>query len=80
MLTGGTNISARKRKSRGLQQFNGGEPFADYTSDSVIGELSHVKLQEILIFNFKDLASATNNFHSSNKLGQGGFGPVYKVP
>jgi len=26
-----------------------------------------------------ELASATNNFSDANKLGEGGFGPVYKV-
>ncbi|XP_035545797.1 G-type lectin S-receptor-like serine/threonine-protein kinase At1g11330 isoform X2 [Juglans regia] len=36
------------------------------------------KLQELPIFSLEELASATNNFHQSNKLGQGGFGPVYK--
>jgi hypothetical protein len=41
--------------------------------------MSQVKLQELLIFDFEKLATATNNFHLSNKLGQGGFGPVYKV-
>ncbi|KAK9920897.1 hypothetical protein M0R45_029435 [Rubus argutus] len=30
------------------------------------------------IFSSKDLKSATNGFHSSNKLGEGGFGSVYK--
>ncbi|CAN1189067.1 G-type lectin S-receptor-like serine/threonine-protein kinase CES101 [Linum perenne] len=29
-------------------------------------------------FSFEHIASATSNFHPSNKLGQGGFGPVYK--
>ncbi|XP_058736911.1 G-type lectin S-receptor-like serine/threonine-protein kinase At1g11300 isoform X1 [Vicia villosa] len=47
-------------------------------NDNAMGELSLVKLQELLLFNFGKLATATNNFHSSNKLGQGGFGPVYK--
>ncbi|RHN45867.1 putative protein kinase RLK-Pelle-DLSV family [Medicago truncatula] len=51
---------------------------ATIRSDNAIGELSQVKLQELLLFNFGKLATATNNFHSSNKLGQGGFGPVYK--
>jgi hypothetical protein len=41
--------------------------------------VNQVKLQEMPLFNFQELASATNNFHLSNKLGQGGFGPVYKV-
>ncbi|TQD69518.1 hypothetical protein C1H46_044949 [Malus baccata] len=31
------------------------------------------------IFSCKELKSATNGFHSSNKLGEGGFGSVYKV-
>lgn len=30
-------------------------------------------------FDFQIIAQATGNFSSSNKLGEGGFGPVYKV-
>ncbi|GLT52416.1 hypothetical protein SLA2020_257600 [Shorea laevis] len=33
---------------------------------------------EIPLFNFSSVSAATNNFSSSNKLGEGGFGPVYK--
>ncbi|KAG9452817.1 hypothetical protein H6P81_005721 [Aristolochia fimbriata] len=33
---------------------------------------------ELVIFDFKVLAFATNNFSDENKLGGGGFGPVYK--
>ncbi|XP_017640333.1 G-type lectin S-receptor-like serine/threonine-protein kinase At1g11330 isoform X1 [Gossypium arboreum] len=44
-----------------------------------IGENSiGVKLQQLPIFNFEELATATNNFNHAEKLGQGGFGPVYK--
>ena len=27
----------------------------------------------------EELITATENFHDGNKLGEGGFGPVYKV-
>ncbi|KAL1184322.1 hypothetical protein V6Z11_A01G035900 [Gossypium hirsutum] len=44
-----------------------------------IGESSiGVKLQQLLLFKFEELATTTNNFHPEKKLGQGGFGPVYK--
>ncbi|PPD82703.1 hypothetical protein GOBAR_DD20369 [Gossypium barbadense] len=44
-----------------------------------IGESSiGVKLQQLPLFNFEELATATNNFHPQKKLGQGGFGPVYR--
>ncbi|KAI3959333.1 hypothetical protein MKW98_018923, partial [Papaver atlanticum] len=33
---------------------------------------------ELQIFNFACLANSTNNFCLKNKLGEGGFGPVYK--
>ncbi|PNX55079.1 G-type lectin S-receptor-like serine/threonine-kinase [Trifolium pratense] len=61
----------------GIFHFNKIEKAEEYT-DNVIGELSQAKLQELLLYNFEKLAIATNNFHESNKLGQGGFGPVYK--
>ncbi|KAF6159086.1 hypothetical protein GIB67_032703 [Kingdonia uniflora] len=33
---------------------------------------------ELPVFHFLNIARATNNFSSDNKLGEGGFGPVYK--
>lgn len=30
-------------------------------------------------FTLKQIKVATNNFDSTNKVGEGGFGPVYKV-
>ncbi|KAK7302668.1 hypothetical protein RJT34_13561 [Clitoria ternatea] len=38
-----------------------------------------VKLDDQLpLFTFEELATATNNFHSANVIGKGGFGSVYK--
>lgn len=34
---------------------------------------------DLPLFDFKVIADATNNFSVNNKLGEGGFGPVYKV-
>ena len=34
---------------------------------------------ELPSFSLDTIAIATNNFSSSNKIGEGGFGPVYKV-
>jgi hypothetical protein len=37
------------------------------------------KNSEFSMFDFEQLLAATNNFSEENKLGQGGFGAVYKV-
>ena len=34
---------------------------------------------ELQIFSFESVALATDYFSDANKLGEGGFGPVYKV-
>ncbi|WCJ42957.1 receptor kinase 1 [Euphorbia peplus] len=39
------------------------------------GSRSH---QDLTFFDFSVILAATGNFSSSNKIGQGGFGPVYK--
>lgn len=37
------------------------------------------KTQDFPLIDFYTLQAATNNFSIENKLGEGGFGPVYKV-
>ncbi|WCJ35876.1 G-type lectin S-receptor-like serine/threonine-protein kinase At1g11300 [Euphorbia peplus] len=36
------------------------------------------KNAKLVLFTFKSILAATNNFSEANKLGEGGFGPVYK--
>lgn len=51
----------------------GHNPERDHTNESEKEDL------ELPLFDFDTIAEATDNFSRSNKLGQGGFGPVYKV-
>ncbi|RYR10591.1 hypothetical protein Ahy_B05g079027 [Arachis hypogaea] len=45
---------------------------------SYVNDMSHVELPDNSLFELEKLATATNNFHSNNKLGQGGFRSVHK--
>jgi hypothetical protein len=49
--------------------------FRGFTIFSAV-EISRV---EFLQFDFDTIEAATNNFCDDNKLGEGGFGEVYKV-
>ncbi|KAL0012593.1 hypothetical protein SO802_007701 [Lithocarpus litseifolius] len=70
---------AMKKKAKGILLFNREEAHKKFPSESMLGDkLNQVQVQELPLFNFEKLTSATNNFHQSNKLGQGGFGPVYR--
>ena len=41
--------------------------------------LENLKQGRLQLFDFRKIATATSNFDEANKLGQGGFGPVYNV-
>ena len=44
-----------------------------------LGRRDGKKSHELQYFSFESIAAATNNFTSTSKLGEGGFGSVYKV-
>lgn len=44
-----------------------------------IGNLKKEDPVELPLIEFELIAAATNNFKLDNKLGEGGFGPVFKV-
>ncbi|KAJ8459082.1 hypothetical protein OPV22_032008 [Ensete ventricosum] len=68
----------RKRRSRGTKQ--------SYEEKSLHALVNHIPIKigegdratEFLLYHFSDIQKATSNFSAENKLGEGGFGPVYK--
>ncbi|XP_042945739.1 G-type lectin S-receptor-like serine/threonine-protein kinase SD1-13 isoform X2 [Carya illinoinensis] len=63
---------------RWMAKRRGGTCLGFHSEENLLDSKNQDKLQELPIFSLEELTSATNNFHLSNKLGQGGFGPVYK--
>ncbi|CAL5405748.1 unnamed protein product [Camellia sinensis] len=59
----------RKLKRVGMTRFN---PETDYSDEN------ERKYIELPLFDFATISKATDNFSISNKIGEGGFGPVYK--
>ncbi|KAI3427523.1 uncharacterized protein J3R85_009348 [Psidium guajava] len=53
-------------------------PSTDETSQKGIGNEKKMTDAWLPLFSFSSVTAATENFSSLNKLGEGGFGPVYK--
>lgn len=57
-------------------------PLTDFDSLSAGNEISEESRKEdfdLPFFDLETIVIATDNFSDANKLGRGGFGPVYKV-
>nr|GEU76194.1 G-type lectin S-receptor-like serine/threonine-protein kinase At1g67520 [Tanacetum cinerariifolium] len=59
------------------------EYFLELTASDSFKDMHHLesnggKGTDLLIFSFASIVAATNDFSVENKLGQGGFGPVFK--
>lgn len=64
------------KSAKFLQKFL--KPFCSHKAGSNEEDLQKMASQEQKQIPFETLASATRNFHDDRKLGQGGFGSVYK--
>ncbi|KAM2407353.1 hypothetical protein ACFX1X_026549 [Malus domestica] len=74
----------RKIKRRFMQHTGQEQGLSELRSQITrIGNVHRLRLgksigQEFQMFSFSGIVAATNNFSSGSKLGEGGFGPVYK--
>lgn len=53
---------------------------ASYENSSRCNEMDGSEQVDVLIFDLSTIISSTDDFSNGNKLGEGGFGSVYKVP
>ncbi|KAI6703887.1 hypothetical protein NL676_013023 [Syzygium grande] len=69
----------QERKSTEMQ-FSDREASLVASDRNMLGEnLGKVNVQEVVLYKLEEMAAATSNFSNTNKLAQGGFGPVYRV-
>ncbi|XP_059431427.1 G-type lectin S-receptor-like serine/threonine-protein kinase CES101 isoform X2 [Corylus avellana] len=73
----------RRKKLKREQESNEEATLLELTTSNRFGDANEInndgrKGQDLKVFSFASVVAATNNFSIENKLGQGGFGPVYK--
>ncbi|KAE8724446.1 G-type lectin S-receptor-like serine/threonine-protein kinase RKS1 [Hibiscus syriacus] len=67
---------AERRKRKNIFRFTSSSFIEDSIGEKEVDESR--RNGDLPFFDFSAIAAATNNFSTDNKLGQGGFGPVYK--
>ncbi|XP_044969797.1 receptor-like serine/threonine-protein kinase SD1-8 [Hordeum vulgare subsp. vulgare] len=69
----------RRQSTRRLTSFDSSNPLAPVQDRNMDDESSESKgLRDVTLFDMPTIASSTDNFAASAKLGEGGFGAVYK--
>lgn len=70
----------RKRESERILSSRRKKGYPIFFNGNLIQEsMNQVKFQELPLFKLQMLIAATDYFDAANKLGEGGFGPVYRV-
>ncbi|KAJ8525985.1 hypothetical protein K7X08_037204 [Anisodus acutangulus] len=69
-------IRQKKKKDQNQQHFSEGRGIR--SSEMFCTNESKDEELDLPLFDFETISHATNNFSLSNKVGEGGFGPVYK--
>eukprot|EP00253_Pinus_taeda_P026092 PITA_26092 len=70
--------SMKFAKLRSGNEGNGATRFSELVDDDEGEELALLSNNRHIVFTMRTLLASTKNFDSQNKLGEGGFGPVYK--
>lgn len=73
-----TSKYSGRRKIEQMLVFNKRQIHQENRNASLTGNVKQVKIEDLPLFEFQKISTATNNFDSANKIGQGGFGSVYK--
>lgn len=72
--------SKRRARSQGIAPLNLNRRDVDATTTSASpNETEDPKCPELPLLSFESIITSTSNFSRENLLGEGGFGPVYKV-
>ncbi|KAK9067847.1 hypothetical protein SSX86_011958 [Deinandra increscens subsp. villosa] len=75
-------MTKRKQKRKEYKRRKGDEYLLELAASESFKEIHHLESDgrygDLLFFSFASIMAATRDFTVENKLGQGGFGPVYK--
>jgi len=69
----------RKKRTKLLSEIGGNTAISIAYNERNEQKKKGKTSDDMYIFNFQTILEATANFSSTNKIGEGGFGPVYKV-